>query len=248
MPDFHNGEIVYFLHQTAPACYAILFGIVDEEFSDKVSVEVLELMECRRVNGIPIDEFDDPTPHKLPRGWSWNTKLFELTEDPLPDGADRIDITDPASLLDAYRRGWLVKAECIDPCSITTVITKDGYRVVRSYGIRMELYDRHLTRVSLERKDVFRTWNDAIARRAAILSELARQSALSDDEWSMEQIEKTLLRYRLTFGVPDEIIEKCRAFLSSLPDLFDVVTRVTSKGLEWKYDKKKKWNQLDPIP
>ena len=86
-----------------------------------------------------------------------------------------------------------------------------------------------------------RSYQDAVNEMRTEEAELERQANLSDEAWSKEQIEKDLTKYRLTHGISEEEIEKCREYLFSIPNIEDVVTRVVTEGLQWKYDRRKKW-------
>ena len=56
------------------------YGRVDEQFSDAVCIDLLEPKETRYIDGVPIDEFKDNQKYrKLPKGWTYNTKLYDLT-------------------------------------------------------------------------------------------------------------------------------------------------------------------------
>lgn len=238
MGKFHSGDIVYWCEHHGGADYRVNFGMVDEEFYDRVVVDCLELPERRKINGVPFGEFKDERWHKLPRGWTYNTRLFEETLDPLPKGLENLKFNNPQQIKKAVENGWLVKAKTIDAGYFEADITRDGYRIVYRTGSR---YGRHRETVALYKDKAYFTYEEAQAEKDAYLAEFERQAALTDAEWSIEQIEKDLLRFRLSNGIPDDVIEECRKYLLSLPNIEEVVTRVSTKGLEWKYDRGKRW-------
>ena len=240
MANFEHGEVVYWCENLGNGKYQVNYGIVDQEYYDRVAVDLLSVPETRRINGIPFDEFKDDRYHKLPKGWTYNTKLFEETNDPLPEGLKELKIQNPVDIKKAYENGWLVKKSTINPGYMSAEITKEGYRIKVDYGLRGELLDRR-TCVGVYRDKLYRDYESAEREMETELAEFQRQAALSDDEWSKEQIEKSLTKYRMAFGVSEEIIDKCRDYLFNLTNIFDVVTRVTTKGLEWKYDRNRKW-------
>lgn len=67
---FHEGEIVYWCHNYGGYRYAVHFGMVDIQYDGgTVDVNYLVPRERRRVNGIPIDEFESEQRYKkLPKG------------------------------------------------------------------------------------------------------------------------------------------------------------------------------------
>ena len=82
---FKQGVIVYWCHQCGHK-YSVHYGMVDEQFSDAVVIDYIVPRERRRVDGVPIDEFHSEQRYrKLPKGWTYNTKLFELTWDDLTE-------------------------------------------------------------------------------------------------------------------------------------------------------------------
>lgn len=98
---FEKGDIVYWCHSDGNGRYSIKNGMVDEQFSDAVVIDYLTLRERRLVNGIPIDEFDSQTKYKkLPKGWTYNTRLFEITYSDLTEEEVnyQIDIKNPETI------------------------------------------------------------------------------------------------------------------------------------------------------
>jgi len=76
---FKSGDMVYW-HRQKGNRHFVEYGIVDEQFSDVVCVDLLEFKERRLVNGIPINDFPNYTEFKkLPKDWSYKTKLYEIT-------------------------------------------------------------------------------------------------------------------------------------------------------------------------
>ena len=244
---FLHDDIVYYLEQTGPAQYDIRFGIVDEEFSDRVVVDALETKERRLIDGVPIDEFLERQDlegrrwKKLPKGWTYSMNLYELTFEDLPEDYYALDLRRREDVYTAYKAGLIVKSCTIDHGVPHSVITKEGYRIELSC---YQLHRRPDT-IGLYKWDVFETWEAAALRKSQIMSEFERQAALSDKEWSIEQIEKDLNKYQLSVGATDEQISQCREYLLALPNIEDVVTRVFSGFLQWKYDKGKKWISID---
>ena len=83
---FNQGDIVYWCHCDGGGEYSVHYGMVDEQFSDAVCIDYLAPRERRRVDGIPIDEFQSEQRYrKLPKGWTYNTRLFEISYDPLTE-------------------------------------------------------------------------------------------------------------------------------------------------------------------
>lgn len=249
---FSKGDIVYWCEREGGR-YTVRFGVVEDQYSDGVYINFLELRERRRIDGIPLDEFRK-TCHlakykKLPKGWNYGTLLYELTSDPwLPEEEQlvkELKITDPKQIKEAYDRGILVEKEKIFKGDIYTDITNEGYKIVTRYPLQ----GKYEPKSEVVRSDkVYFTCEEAIAERDAKIAELKRQAALSDEEWALEQIEKDVRRYlHIYLGVLDleqNKIDKYMNFFKELPKVEDIETRLFGGMLQWKYCKNKAWKNV----
>lgn len=243
MSRFKHGDIVYWCHNCGNGKYEVHWGRVDEEYYDKVCIDYLELKENRRVNGIPIDEFKDERFHKLPKGWTYNTKLFDLTWDEQPEELKNLHINNPDDVKLAYKKGWLVKSCKKFHGNVETEITKEGYRVVLKYP----MWEHHIDSTGVYRNKLYFSYEEAENEVKAERAEFERQASLSDEEWSKEQIQHSIDRYCVLFGETkdSDIVKRISDYLFGLDNIVDVETRVNSSGIQWKYWKKKKWMNVD---
>lgn len=249
---FSKGDIVYWCEREGGS-YTVRFGVVEDQYSDGVYINFLELRERRRIDGIPLDEFRK-TCHlakykKLPKDWSYDTLLYELTSDPwLPEEEQlvkELKITDPKQIKEAYDRGILVEKEKIFKGDIYTDITNEGYKIMTKYS----LWGKYEPKSEVVRSDkVYFTYEEAIAERDTKIAELKRQTALFDEEWSLEQIEKDVRRYlHIYFGVlalEQNKVDKYMNFFKELPKVEDIETRLFGGMLQWKYYKNKTWKNV----
>ena len=237
---FNQGDIVYWCHQYGHE-YSVHYGMVDEQFSDAVCIDHLSLKECRRVNGIPIDEFQsEQRDRKLPKGWSYDTKLYEITYDTI-DGCSDGRIDNPDSLKLAYEKGLLVKDETIFHGVIEADITKDGYKIVKKYP----QWQHHFSRSSVRPDKVYFTYKEAKKEVDDNIAEFHRQASLSEYDWSLEQIDNTLKRWQFISGETDRLKELYRNCLIGMKDVEDIETRIFGGEIQWKYWKNKKWNNIE---
>lgn len=218
--------------------------MVDEQFSDAVVIDYLVPRERRRVDGIPIDEFQSEQRYrKLPKGWTYNTKLFELTWDDLTleEKEFTIDITNTESLKEAYDKGFLVKDSTIFHGVIEDEITKEGFRIVKKYPE----WKHHIDHVSISPHKVYFTYEEAKKEVDENIAEFYRQASLSDYDWSVEQIDKTLERWRYIADSSPKAMKAYRDWLLDLKNVEDIETRVFGGNIQWKYWKNKKWNYIE---
>lgn len=237
--QFDTGDIVYFIRKDSFRWY-VSFGTVEEQYTSEICIQLYEFPDNRRINGIPVNDFRTPTEwKKLPKGWTYNTELFEMAWDTRPKELIDLRINRKADLLKAIRLGFLVKVQNIDHCTFEAEIDgKNGWRIVRKYPSTVRA---NLSYISVDFHDAYSTYEDAnevIEKRDA---ELRMQAEMSDYDWSVMQIDETLSRWAALYSKPDEEKEKYRAWLLQLDDIEDVVTRCSVEGLQWKYEKGKKW-------
>lgn len=241
---FNPGDIVYWCHHRGNADYSVHYGMVDEQFSDAVVIDYLALRERRRVDGVPIDEFQSEQRYrKLPKGWTYNTKLFELTWDDLTyeENIFILDISRPEILKEAYDKGYLVKDSTIFHGVIEDEITKDGFRIVKKYP----MWEHHIDHVSIRPDKVYFTYKEAKKEVDENIAEFHRQASLSDYDWSVEQIDKTLDMWKAFNDVSDKEVKAYRDWLLGMKDVENIETRLWGKEIQWKYWKNTRWNYIE---
>ena len=239
---FNQGDIVYWCSQNGHK-YSVKYGMVDEEFSDAVYVDYIVPRERRLVNGIPIVDFTDDKYKKLPKGWNYNTRLYEITYEELAEEEKEfvIDIKNPENLRLAYEKGYFVKDKEIFHGKIDEEITKDGYRIVK----RFPMFTCHIAYTTVKRHKLYFTYDEANKEVESNIKEFYRQANLSDYEWSVEQIDNTLHYLQGIKGLTDNEIKQYRDWILSLKNVEDIEVRLSGGNLQWKYWKNKKWNYID---
>ena len=241
---FNPGDIVYWCHQRGHE-YSVHYGMVDEQFSDAVVIDYLVPRERRRVDSVPIDEFQSEQRYrKLPKGWTYNTELFKLTWDDFTSEEKDfvLDISKPETLKEAYDKGYLVKDNTIFHGVIEDEITKDGFRIVKKYP--RETF-HHIDHVSIRPDKVYFTYEEAKKEVDENIAEFNRQASLSDYDWSVEQIDKTLKRYQIINDTTDEEVKEYRDWLLAMSNVEDIETRIFNGNIQWKYWKNKRWMNIE---
>lgn len=241
---FNQGDIVYWCHHGGNADYSVKYGMVDEQFSDAVVIDYLVPRDRRRVNGVSIDEFQSEQRYrKLPKGWTYNTKLFELTWDDLSyeESIFILDVTKSETIKEAYDKGYFVKDSTIFHGIIESEVTKDGFRIVKKYP----MWQHHIDHVSIRPDKIYLTYEEAKKEVDENIAEFHRQASLSDYDWSVEQIDKTLERWRYITDSSPKAMNGYRDWLLDLKNVEDIETRVFGGNIQWKYWKNKKWNYIE---
>lgn len=241
------GQIVYFIMNDGYNYQKrIHFGVVDDMFSGDVSVKLYTQKESRLINGIPYNEFKTPTQlQKLPKGWTYNTELFKIGWEKVPDDIlNKCYINNPDDVLKMIKDGWLIPNEEKDWSHIEAVVDKNGWQLIRKSSS-----EYHPSSILCYYYDLYITYEDAQKCIDKYEAELKRQSELTDVEWSLELIEKNVDRY-LTFNYPDEEVRESKKKLimewfASMKNVEDIETRVLANSIEWKYWKNKKWNTVN---
>lgn len=240
---FKKGDIVYWCHSDGNGKYSVHWGMVSDQFSDAVIVDYLEPRERRLVNGVPINEFEDNKYHKLPKGWTYNTDLYDIkyTKFRKEEKSFKWDIKNPEIIKDAYNKGYIVKSKTIFHGVIEAEITKEGYRIVKKYPY----WKHHIDYVSIRPDKVYFNYDEADKEVQDNINEFKRQASLSDYDWSVEQIDKTLTRYKNMTCASDEDAQTIREFLFGMKNVEDIETRIFDGNIQWKYWKNKKWLNIE---
>ena len=241
---FNKGDIVYWCHYDGQGKYSVHWGMVNEQFSDMVVIDYLEPRERRLVDGVPIDQFESEERfRKLPKGWSYDTKLFEITYSDYTEEEKnfRFSYDDPEKIKEAYDKGWLVKSENIFHGQIEADITKYGFRIGKTYP----MWKHHTNYVSIRSDRVYFTWAEAKKIVDQNIAEFMRQTELSDYEWSVEKIDETLARYKNLTDASDEEVKQYRDWLLAMKKVEDIETRLCDSAIQWRYWDNKRWKNIE---
>ena len=241
---FPIGSIVYYVTHK----YDVSFGIVIAHFAGEVMLQKYDVNSPRIINGIPEKEFETPSRwQKLPKGWTYNTKLLNIEYEKFDyiQGVyheKKLIMNNPDNIKKLIDDGILIKVNDKDYCWFETEIdTKNGWRVIRKYDYR----NYHPSTVTVRFDKVYSTYAEAKKIIDDIRAEWKRQAALSDREWSIEQIDKTLNHWQQVYRVSDEQKQKCRDWIMELNDIEDVEIRLSQGYIQWKYLKNKKWSTIE---
>lgn len=235
--DFPPGSVVYFTEQKGFK-KRIKFGTVIEHYTGEVAIQLYKPAERRSIRGIPVNDFVTPTQwEKLPKGWSHDTVLFEVELEPLPPELVKFRIDIPELIAEAIEKGWLVEAHKIDTATFEAEIDKRyGWRIVRRYGFE---YESTYCTVPFYR--VYRTYAEAQQEIDEYEAELNRQASMSDFEWSIEQMDRTLDLWQRNYSITEEDKQAMRDRIMHFDRLEDVEIRIANGKIEWKYDRNKRW-------
>lgn len=242
---FQSGDVVYWVaHHKWSADMYVDFGIVTEEFSDAVCADKLHIYDNRYINGIPYKDFPDVTSwQKLPKGWSYNTVLFDVERKP-KEGHDllkNLQITNPEDIKYALVNGFLVNLKDYDQTvPHSEVSNKLGWRIRKEH----DSFSYVCPHVTLQKDKAFKTYAEAQSVIDAREAEWKRQSELTDEEWSIEQIDHDLQRWAKIYSKSPEETQRVRDFLLGMDKVEDIETRVFGGDFQWKYWKNKKWRTV----
>ena len=237
--EYPIGSIVYYVRKNG-CHWHVSFGTVIEHYADTICLQLYDFCDRRLIDGVPIKDFVTPTRwQKLPKDWTWNTKLFEINFND-PKRYEMLDAKKPTKIKKAIESGWLVKVQDNDYARFETEIDgKKGWRIVRKYE------DNPPTYTSVRFDQVYPTWDAANAVCEAHVEELERQKNLTDEEWSIEKIDEVLRHWAYACVVPDDTVEKYREWILKLEHIEDVEVRQIGNLIQWKYWKNKRWCNIE---
>lgn len=243
---FEVGSVVYFINKFSNRGWEVRFGTVEEHYPNSVCIQLYDYNRIRIVNGIPESEFKTPGRwHKLPKGWSYDTQLIDVqVENAWPETANarRLFIYNPEDIADAISSKMLVKVQDLTYGHYETEISaENGWRVVHKY----EYGEYHPFTTCVYLHEVYATYAEAKAVVDAHKAELNRQASLSDYDWSVEQIDKTLRFWAHNHGISDDEKKRYRDWILSQDCVEDIEVRIHSGNLQWKYWKNKRWMDIN---
>lgn len=246
------GSVAYYVRRRHNR-YSVDYGIVYDHYKDYVALQKVCPRDRRTViseffkKPVPFKEFPYQTEwRKLPKGWSWDTRLYEILNEPMTDeeACYALSADDPASIIGAYNRGYLVNVRDVPYEKISVVIEKStGYKLVRESRESERVIDplRPVDSVGVDPFQCFSTFAEAKAACDKAEAELFEQSNMTDLEWSLRLIDGDIDRWARNKGVSEENKARVRGFLMQLKDLENLETRVVGEGLQYKYWKNARW-------
>ena len=243
--NFQPGDVVYWVgHYKWSAVMYVDFGIVTEEFSNAVCADKLHTYDNRYINNIPYKEFPNVTEwHKLPKGWNYDTVLFNVDRKSSINHNlfKSLHITNPDDIKYALEKGYLVRLQDYDQTVPHSEVDKKlGWRIRKEHDNFSYVYPH----VTLQKDSAFKTYAEAQAVIDAQEAEWKRQSELTDEEWSIEQIDHDLQRWGKIYSKSPEEMQRVRDFLLGMDKIEDIETRVFGGDFQWKYWKNKKWRTV----
>lgn len=237
--EYPIGAIVYYVKKNGHHWH-VDFGTVIEHYANTICLQLYDFYDARLIEGIPVKDFVTPTRWlKLPKDWTYDTRLFKIGFDESKYD-DILCAKKPSSIKKAIEGGLLVKVQDNDYAKFEAEIdSKKGWRIIRKYD------EKHPTCTSIRFDQVYSSWEAAYAVCEAHIAELERQKNMTDEEWSIEQIDKVLDHWAYTCVLPDDTVEKYRDWIMKLEHLEDVEVRQLGNLIQWKYWKNKRWCNIE---
>lgn len=224
----------------------ILFAIIDKVYTDGVWVNFYTKPINKRVNGVLISDFDnnEQKRKKLPKGWSYDTRLYEYTFDEYPEEMETFlkntSISDKERIKEAIERGYLVQESYDHYAYIEEDITKEGYVLVKKTPFDCPLADHHSFKIN----EIYLTYEDALQHQKDEEAEFKRQSEMSYLDWSKYSIEKELDIWKAICKVDDNTVQRIKDYIFSMDKVEDIEVRCLGNKVEWKYWNKKRWARI----
>ena len=166
-------------------------------------------------------------------------KLYKITYD-LSDKY-KLDISSPENIKELYNMGLLVKDATKFYGKIEAEITKDGYRIVKKYP----MWKHHICNTSIRPDKCYFTYEEAKKEVDENVAEFYRQANLSEYDWSLEQICKTIDRYINIIDGNEDVGKSYQNWFKEMENVEDIETRIYDGEIQWKYEDNKKWRNID---
>lgn len=244
---FHKGDIVYWIRSAIDSKHEIMWGVVDDEFTDGVLVSRYVVKDYQTCDGVPVTEMQFPTSWKqLPKGWTYNTVLFERGVSLV---GEELEVAnkfirgeynrDKEMLKGMITEGLLVPAYetmHFDNGHVETEIEQGRFRLVYQHN----KWTHEIGQMTYRWQELYDTYDEAQAVVDAEIAECRRISNLSDYEYAVWDMDDRLSKWR-TPNMSDEFITEIREWLLKLDDFEDYEFRGTSGGFQYKKANNKKW-------
>lgn len=251
--DVPVGSVAYYIRKRDNR-YFVDFGIVYEHYSDCVVLQKITFRDRRLVISeftkapVPFKDFPHQTEwRKLPKGWSWDTQLFRLiSADMPPEEADfKIRLDDPATIIEAYNRGYLVNVRDVPPEHLHSIIEREnGYKIVKERDDAWpQHYGNHIPpdTVGIDFLQCFGMYEAAKAACDRAEGELQEQAEMSDLDWAIHLIDADLNRWQAMYSVSEENKQRARKLLMRLDNLENVETKVDGGYIWWRMFGLRRW-------
>ena len=244
---YRKGDIVYWIRVGSEGRREIRWGVVDDEFTDGVLVSRYVVKDYQTCDGVSVRDIEFPTKWKqLPKGWTWNTRLFEsgcsLVGEEL-DLANRFIRGEFDGNKDMLR-GMI--AEGILVPALDTMHFDNGHVEAEVEDGRFRLVYRHnkwsheIGQATYRWNELYSTYQVAESVIEAEVAEWQRISNLSDYDYAVWDMDDRLRKWR-TPNMTDEYIAKIREWLLQLKDFEDYEFRGVAGGFQYKKAKNQKW-------
>ena len=238
--DLPIGSVTYYIKKHGFDRWEIDYGLVEMHYPHNIVLTMLDVNRTgRSIEGVPYNDFTATEWRKLPKGWRYDTRLFEIKWDGAKELEEKwkaIDVTNPDSILDAYNNRVLIKVENNDYGIIDSEVdSKRGYRIVKRYQMWAE---PHPWNKSFLWNEVYKDYSAAKAILDKREKDLKRISEMDDREYSIYMFTQTI---DSAVDLPETYREDCKKYLMAQDNIEDIVVRRGQGGIQWKYDRNKRW-------
>ena len=265
-PDLKVGDIAYWVERESCSCshyngFWVKFGIVDEVWKDCYVVnylvpyeEVVITIDGKSHTFKTFAEMQDfisnMSYRKLPKGWTYNTKLFtwEIIRPIKLEGS----IKNPEDIKKAVEYGALVRPEMkvTNTGFPADVVEKQGWKLKMSpTSGRDSSHTRIQSDIPIDKYYTFSTWEDA-EKLAKILREEKEWSAnLTDSEYVETRILRVLNKAQeKIFGENALTVDEAKRIYNFMikQKRFDEIECRWYGGFQWRYYDSKKWYTVNP--
>lgn len=255
---FKKGDLVYFINRGGlfTPYYYVDWGIVEDVYAGTYGLKLYELRDVRAIDGIPIKDynFNSTKWRKLPKGWTYNTRLYSeteiLTEEEREWRDEKVFENGlPAAIwaFEGIENGWLVTPSSQDKrAHIEAEVTSQGFRIVSKHPMyepssNNTIIHRACDYVSIPFHQVYASHSEAnefIIEDRARLDKIAN---MTDREFFEYQVNTTLSKCD---KYTEEQREKIKSMLFTDPKFEEIETRIWMGYLQWKYENNKNWKEI----
>ena len=255
---FKKGDLVHFINRGASFTpyYYVDWGIVEDVYAGTYGLKLYELRDVRAIDGIPIKDynFNSTKWRKLPKGWTYNTRLYSETEILTDEEREWRDekvfekgLPDTTWVFEGIENGWLVTPSSQDKrAHIEAEITSQGFRIVSKHPMYEPssgntIFHRACDYVSIPFHQVYASYSEANEFIVEDKARLDKIASMTDREFFEYQVCETLSKCN---EYTDEQREKIKSILFADLRFEEIEVRVHMGFLQWKYEDNKNWKGM----
>ena len=238
---FKKDELVYFINDLG----FIDYGLIDYYYRlGEYCITLYCVKDTRLVDGVPISDIDYNKEYPLPKKWTYNTKLFEVTNseeyENISNAMKNVKLTDKDKILECIKKGYLVKKSTVPLGYVTTDVLK------KTYKLRFQRNEKDKVEETIHESKIFRTYDEAMQYKKSEQKKKEDRKRMFDSMSESEQSLFEIREYLEKINISNNEIDDCIKLINEMEDCCpeDIEIRVIRGEIQYRKFDSKEWKHL----